>query len=94
MPKRLRTESALAVLLVIEAVVFGITGQNFFTGGNAFEIVRLEPKPRRRVSSASANCSPERGPMTGWWCEGHEDESLPLLRQGGGLDRQGTTGIP
>lgn len=41
MPKRLRTESALAVLLVLEAAVFGITGQNFFTGGNAFEIVRL-----------------------------------------------------
>src|ERR1041385_4741904 len=41
MPKPLRNESLLAVLLVIEIAAFGFAGQNFFTGANAFEIVRL-----------------------------------------------------
>jgi rhamnose transport system substrate-binding protein len=34
-------ERVLAVLLVIEIATFAITGQNFFTGSNAFEVVRL-----------------------------------------------------
>src|SRR5258707_3999927 len=34
-------ERVLAVLLLFEIAIFGITGQNFFTAANAFEIVRL-----------------------------------------------------
>jgi rhamnose transport system substrate-binding protein len=34
-------ERVLAVLLIFEIAVFGLTGQNFFTGANAFEVVRL-----------------------------------------------------
>jgi rhamnose transport system substrate-binding protein len=46
MPRRtdrriLTHELALAILLLFEIAIFGITGQNFFTGANAFEIVRL-----------------------------------------------------
>ena len=29
------------LLLAFEIAIFGVTGQNFFTGANAFEIVRL-----------------------------------------------------
>src|SRR2546429_1941052 len=41
MPKPLRKEGGLALLLALEVVVFAFTGQNFLTGANAFEIVRL-----------------------------------------------------
>src|SRR5579885_3408071 len=41
MPKQLRSEGVLAVLLAIEIAIFSFTGQNFFSGANAFEIVRL-----------------------------------------------------
>lgn len=41
MPKPLRNEGVLALLLAAEIAVFGFSGQNFFTGANAFEIVRL-----------------------------------------------------
>jgi rhamnose transport system substrate-binding protein len=46
MPRRtdrriLTHERVLAVLLVFEIAIFGITGQNFFTASNAFEVVRL-----------------------------------------------------
>src|SRR5258706_10870744 len=34
-------EGVLALLLVAEVVVFSIVGRNFWTAGNAFEIVRL-----------------------------------------------------
>ena len=34
-------QRALLGLLLIEIVIFGFIGQNFFTGANAFEIVRL-----------------------------------------------------
>jgi len=36
-----RTEIALAVILALEVALFGVLGQNFLTGANAFEIVRL-----------------------------------------------------
>jgi rhamnose transport system substrate-binding protein len=46
MPRRtdrqfLTHERVLAVLLILEIAVFAVTGQNFFTGANAFEVVRL-----------------------------------------------------
>src|ERR1700724_4901246 len=41
MPKPLGNERVLALLLAVEIAVFSFTGQNFFTGANAFEIVRL-----------------------------------------------------
>src|SRR5258708_23131358 len=46
MPRRtdrpiLTHELVLAILLLFEIAIFGITGQNFFTAANAFEIVRL-----------------------------------------------------
>ena len=34
-------EKALAGLLAVEIALFGITGENFFTRANAFEIARL-----------------------------------------------------
>ena len=41
MPKPRRSESVLVLLLIAEIAIFSFTGQNFFTGANAFEIVRL-----------------------------------------------------
>lgn len=41
MSKRLRNERILAILLAAEFAIFAFTGENFFTGANAFEIVRL-----------------------------------------------------
>lgn len=41
MPKLPRNERVLLILLACEIAVFGVTGQNFLTGANAFEVVRL-----------------------------------------------------
>ena len=41
MPKLRPNESVLLLLLAFEIALFGFAGQNFFTGSNAFEIVRL-----------------------------------------------------
>jgi rhamnose transport system permease protein len=38
---RAGSERALALLIVVEIVVFALTGPNFFSAANAFEIVRL-----------------------------------------------------
>ena len=38
---RAGSERALLVLILIEIGIFALTGPNFFSGANAFEIVRL-----------------------------------------------------
>src|SRR5947208_11607460 len=40
-PRKSHQSAGLAVLLLVEIVVFAIAGTNFFTAGNAFEIGRL-----------------------------------------------------